>query len=302
MTLTTTDVLREEGTFNAPATSPGVTFHRASFRPTEKARNFARLAIVHGYGDHAGRFVEPMTWWAARGVACHAFDLRGHGRSSGRRGFVRRWAEYLADLDAFLALPELSESENGNSPATPLFVLGHSHGGLVAAAAGVRGLLARHGVAGVILSAPYFVNCLHVPRHKLAAAHVANVVCPWLRIPSGVRPEMMSADAERVADSKRDPLLLRRATPRWFLTHRPVQAEVLARAGAFTTPLLVLQGDADPIADPRGATEFHRAAGSTDKEIITYPGLRHEVLRETGRERVFADVLGWLEQRVKAKT
>jgi alpha-beta hydrolase superfamily lysophospholipase len=82
------------------------------------------------------------------------------------------------------------------------------------------------------------------------------------------------------------------------VTHRPVQAEVLSRASEFTLPLLLLQGDADPIASPAGAKRFHDAARSADKTLITYPGFRHEPLREAGRERVFADILAWVMNRV----
>jgi alpha-beta hydrolase superfamily lysophospholipase len=292
------ETVRQERTFTASDVAPGVTYFSLTVRPRDPAHERARLAIVHGYGDHAGRYEEFMTWLAARGGGCHAFDLRGHGRSSGRRAFVREWEEYLDDLDALLEEHDLRDRGGaGSERPLPVFVLGHSHGGLVVAAAGVRHRLERHNIRGVILSAPYLVNALPVPRHKVLAAHVANVLAPWLRIPSGVRPEMMSSDDDRVADSRKDPLALRVATPRWYLTHRPVQAEVLSRAAEMTLPLLVLRGDADPIADPAGAKRFHDAARSADKSLITYPGFKHEPLREADRERVFNDVLAWIKQR-----
>src|SRR5688500_3489789 len=117
----------QEDVFRAPG---GVTLHRLSITPAADQPVSARLAEVHGYGDHAGRYWELMTWLASRGVACHAFDFRGHGRSTGRRGFVRRWDEHLDDLRAFLDLPALRHDSPGDPP---LFVLGHSHGGLVVA-------------------------------------------------------------------------------------------------------------------------------------------------------------------------
>lgn len=280
----------DEGNFPAPG---GHTLYRCSVVPTDPASTTARLAVVHGYGDHAGRYAEFMTWLAERGVACHAFDFRGHGRSTGRRGFVRRWDEYLDDLRAFLDLPALGLNKPG---APPLFLLGHSHGALVVAAAGVRGLLPAH-VVGCVLSAPYFVNCHKVPAGKVFVGRVLDAVVPWARIPSGVRPDMMSSDGAMVDASEADPLLLRTATPRWFLTHRPVQVEVLGRADAFGHPLLVLYGGADPIADPRGAVEFHARSGSADKTLVGYPGFRHEPFREAGRARVYADVLRWIEVR-----
>jgi alpha-beta hydrolase superfamily lysophospholipase len=282
-------VRTEAGAF--PGAGRGVTLHRYAVVPDDPASTRARLAVVHGYGDHAGRYLEFMNWLAARGVACHALDLRGHGRATGRRGFVRRWDEYLDDLGAFLDLPDLRPSAPRAQP--PLFLLGHSHGGLIVAAAGVRGLL-PDSVAGCVLSAPYLVNCHRVPAAKVAAGRVLNVLVPWVRIRSGVRPDMMSGDPVMLDDARRDPLLLRSATPRWFLTHRPVQAEVMSRAASFTRPLMVLYGEGDPIADPRGAAEFHARAGSPRKKLVAYAGMRHEPLRDARRGRVYEDVLGWL--------
>src|SRR5688572_21845541 len=166
------ETIQEEGSFTSPA-APGVTYHRITVSPAG-AMVRARLVIIHGYGDHAGRYVEPMTWLASRGVACHGVDLRGHGRSSGRRAYVRRWDEYLEVVDALLS--ELDRRDERDR--SPLFVLGHSHGGLVAAVGGLRQRLAARHVTGVILSAPYLVNAFRVPVHKSILARVANVCWP----------------------------------------------------------------------------------------------------------------------------
>ena len=287
MTPSPLDTVRTEGTF----TVEGASRYRVSVCPADAGATRTRLAIVHGYGDHAGRYREMMTWLAARGVACHAFDQRGHGRSPGRRAYVRAWDQYLDDLRAFLALPELLPAND----RTPRYVLGHSHGGLIVAVAAVRGALGD--VAGCILSAPYLVNALPLPAAKRVAAVVLNVVWPWLLVPSGIEPEMMSSDPAMVEDTRRDALLLRCATGRWFTTHRRAQAEALAGAERVTLPLLVLHGDADPIADPSGAAAFHAAAGSSDKTLITCPGMLHEPLREANRARVLADMFDWITSR-----
>src|SRR5215213_6770385 len=100
----------------------GVTLFRRWARPGGVA--WARLALLHGYGDHSGRYVHFMQWLALRGVEVHALDFRGHGRSQGPRAHVRQWEDYLDDLAAFLDLDPLRIA----SERPPLFVLGHSHG------------------------------------------------------------------------------------------------------------------------------------------------------------------------------
>src|SRR3954464_7456245 len=116
---------------------------------------WARLGLLHGYGDHCSRYLHLFKWLAERGVACHAIDFRGHGRSDGKRGFVKRWDEFLDDADALM---QEAGMKSGGGPAN--FVLGHSHGGLVLAMAGIRGLA---GIAGTIFSCPYFKSGVRVP-------------------------------------------------------------------------------------------------------------------------------------------
>lgn len=265
--------------------SDGATLHRWSVAPPAP---WATVAFVHGYGDHGRRHAHFLRWLAERGVACHAIDLRGHGRSGGRRGFVRRWDEYLDDVRAFL-------DEVAKHAAGPTFLFGHSHGGLVAAAAVERGIAA--GVKGCVLTAPYFSSKMVVPRAKVMLAKVLDPVVPWVRVGSGLPPEWMTADEGMIADSRADSLVLRSATPRWYLTTLAVQQDVMTRAGEFRVPLLLLFGDADPVADLVTARRFFEAAGATDKTMKVYPGLLHELSREVERETVFNDVLAWLKSR-----
>ena len=119
------------------------------FVATPAGKPIARLAILHGYGDHAGRYSHFMQWLAEHGIASYAVDFRGHGRSAGKPGFVHRWDDYLTDLRAFLAIDELSTAND----LAPLFLLAHSHCALVAINAAYNGML-NH-CRGVILSAPY---------------------------------------------------------------------------------------------------------------------------------------------------
>ncbi len=259
-------------------------------RSVEPANPMAVLGVIHGYGDHSGRYAKFMRWMAERGVACHAVDLRGQGRSEGRRGFVRQWGDYLEDVNAFLALDEMKSS-------LPTFLLGHSHGGLVLAAAVERGV---QGIAGCILTSPFFKAKLAVPRYKILMAHLFNHVVPWLPVHSGLADNMMTSDAAMRAETKADALVSRAATPRWYLGSLEAQQRVLAEAPKFQLPLAVLLGEIDPVADITTAKHFFDAVGSSEKKLKVYPGFLHEILRETQREEVFQEILDWIHGRIRS--
>lgn len=278
-----------EGSFDSPDGTP---LFRRSVTPTGAQTVRARLAILPGYGEHCGRYERFMQWMAGRGVACHGMDFRGHGRSGGRRGFVNRWEEFLEDAGAFLRLDDLRTGDG----RPPLFVLGHSHGGLVLARAVIDEVIGPAGVAGCVLSSPFFANGQRVPAWKHWLARALDPVCPWARVRSGLSQDMMSSDPELTAESRADPLLLRCATPRFYLRMVAAQAETVRRAGEFRLPLLTLGGEADPLSDLSAIRAFRDRAGSRDKALHFYPGLRHELLREARREAVFADILAWIEK------
>ncbi len=280
-------IIEEEG----PYAGHDVELYFRNARPA--AGEVAHLAIVHGYGDHGGRYLEFMRWMAARGINCHALDFRGQGSAGGRRGFVRHWEQYQQDLLTLLQLPALQKRNK-----QPLFLLGHSHGGLVVAAAGVYGGDRLADVRGCILTSPFLRNKVSVPARKLWLARAANPVLPWLKFPMSLREEWMSSDPQMVEESRRDPLRTRVATPRWYLGMTEAQQKVMDGAGNFIKPLLVLTGTADRIADPSAAQEFYDRAGSADKTYRSYPNLLHELLREKQRETAFNDIRDWILARV----
>jgi lysophospholipase len=280
---TTPGVIEEAGFFDGPAGR----LYRRSAHPASGV--VARLSIVHGYGDHSGRYAHVMRWMAARGVACDAVDLRGQGAAEGRRGFVSRWDDYLDDLRAFLAWPVAPELD-----AVPRFVLGHSHGGLVVAAAGEAGLFHEAGIGGVVLTCPFLQSRMKLAPAKVALARLVGLVVPWLPVSTGLNAEWMSSDPEMVEQARNDPLCARVATPRWYSGQLRAQRRVMENAASFRLPLLVLAAGADRVADPAAAERFVRDAGSTDKAVCLYPALLHELLRESGRERVFRDILSWI--------
>jgi alpha-beta hydrolase superfamily lysophospholipase len=203
---------------------------------------------------------------------------------------VGRWDDYLGDLAAFMGEDAL------RSPGAdrPLFLIGHSHGGLVVTLAVVRKVVEAR---GVVLSAPYFGNRVPIPAWKSRAARALSPVAPSLRLDNGLKHEWMSRDQEMVTESRHDPLICKTATPRWFLGCGEAQREALRRASEFRLPLLLLQGEQDPVSDPATSVQFAESVSSEDRTVKRYPEMLHELFREQGREQVYEDVLEWMRER-----
>jgi lysophospholipase len=246
----------------------------------------AHVALAHGYADHIGRYRPITEALVAEGFAVHGFDYRGHGRADGRRGYCAKWPDYLDDLSSFW---ERVRKAAGTQKS---FLLGHSHGGLMAAALAERNGL--EGLAGLVLTAPYFKLAIVPPPMKLFAAKVVGKLVPWLPIPNELKPEQLTRDTAIVRATVEDPLYIRTVTPRWFIQSTLAQAEALSRAVQVTAPIFILCGSSDGVAAPAGAKAFFDTVGSPDKKFKEYPGMLHEPLNELGREEVFRDISGWI--------
>ncbi len=246
----------------------------------------ATVAVLHGGGDHGGRYPALTSALVRAGFQVALVDLRGHGQSDGRRWHVDVFQDNISDLDAFVA----KLSQDGVA-GDELFFVAHSHGALVAALWGMtRG---RH-VSGFVLSSPYFRLALRPPAAKVLLAKVVGRVVPWLPVDAGLAVEALTSDEEMQRWTERDPLYGRKTTPRWYEESLRAQAEVLRRAGEFRAPLLVLAGGDDRIADVAAARAFVDAAASKDKGIKVYEGFRHEIFNEVRRAEPIGEAIAWL--------
>jgi lysophospholipase len=251
----------------------------------------AVIALVHGYGDHGGRhswFGEDM---AARGYGVYAYDLRGHGQSSGARGQIKRFDDYLDDTALFL------DEVRRRQPGKPLVLLGHSLGGLICA----RFAEERPcDVRALILSSPFFALTVQPEPMKLLGAKVLSAVWPGRDVGNTVMAEDLSHDKAVVKAYVTDPLVHHVATARWAAETLAAQDAAIADAPRVTLPLLLLYGKDDEVADPAFAETFFAGVGSADKKLVPYDGFYHELFNEVGRELVFADVAAWLAERLPA--
>lgn len=246
----------------------------------------ATVAVVHGGGDHSGRYPALTVALVRAGFQVALLDLRGHGQSDGRRWYVDAFSDYLHDLDAFVAKLRADGLARGK-----LFVVAHSMGGLIAALWGFS-----HGreVDGFVLSSPYFRLAMRPPLTKVLVARLAGRIVPWLPVSTGIEVAELTSDAELQRWTDRDPLYGRQTTPRWFDEAGKAQVQALRRAKEFAAPLLVLAAGADRIADAAAARAFVDTAASSDKRLEVYEGFRHELFNEKERDRPIAAAIAWL--------
>lgn len=249
----------------------------------------ADLVLVHGIGEHCGRFEGLVAALNAADMAVHAFDHRGHGRSPGRRGHINAWTDYQQDLAAFL------EHTAPERAGRPLFLLGHSMGALIV----LEHLLAdpRSATAAIVMAAPIQPRSVAQP-WKICAARVLNRCWPSFTIPLGIDPRELSTDPAHVKASVLDPLTHGRVTARWGVEILSVIEHVRREVGRITTPLLILHGSADCINDPCGSAWLLERIASRQKRLMLYDGARHEIHSDLVRERVAQDLVGWLRERL----
>jgi alpha-beta hydrolase superfamily lysophospholipase len=257
-------------------------------RPTPRAV----VVISHGFGEHGGAYDHvAAAVGPALGVDFLAPDFRGHGRSPGRRGVVRRYDELCSDLDAALDWCDRA------LPGIPRFVLGHSNGGQVALRAELDPTV-RHKIAGLILSNPSIRLATYVPRYKILLGRFLLKVAPTLTLPATLASEAMTSDPEMQALHRDDLLRHGRISPPFYFGMVEGGKMIAERAGEITAPVLMLVGGSDPIVDSTETRLVFDRLGSPDKTLMLYPRMLHEPLNDLGRERVFEDVEAWLRARL----
>lgn len=255
-----------EGSFRGAG---GVEIHRSAWRPPGRPR--AVVVLAHGMSEHSARYDHVGRFLAARDVAVHALDHRGHGRSGGETGTVESFDHYLDDLSSFLSMVRAEE------PRGPLVLLGHSMGGLIVAAY----LLERQPQPDlVVLSGPAIVPILEPGERRIDATRLSR------------DPEAQRAYLE-------DPLILReRVKEELFYKLAEGVALLVGRAGEVHHPILLIHGTDDRLCSAEGAEAWIRQSSSQDITVRMYPEGRHEMFNEINRDEVLADLWSWLDARI----
>ncbi len=240
----------------------------------------AVAVVVHGFGEHSGRYAALCEELGGWGVTTYRFDYRGHGRAEGRRGHALSFDEFVGDLDAVAALAA------ADHPALPLILLAHSHGGLIA----LHALSRPQGSspcswAAAVLSSPFFGIALPVPLWKRALGKGLSRLIPTLQLPTEISPEVVSHDPDVVAAYKTDPLMSYVASARWFTEALAAHARAPELARGVTLPLLVQAAGDDKLVSLNATRAVFGQVASEEKRLMVYDDLYHELWFERPRDR-----------------
>jgi len=261
---------------------------RLYLRRHEPASSRGEILIVHGFGEHSGRYAGLTNHLVDRNYAVTAYDHRGHGLSDGLPGHVESFAEYDEDLTRML------KSVRSRSQVKPLFLIGHSMGGLIALRHAARN---SSTLSGAIISAPLIEVAVPVPAHKLMIARVGARMAPRMRLDNEIDPSNLSRDPEVGRAYAADPLVNRKVSAKWFAEATRAMQEVVEWAPRIATPLLVMHGTDDRLASVDATRRLFERVTSEDKELVVYPGYYHELFNEPEKQEVFERVTDWLNHR-----
>ncbi len=240
----------------------------------------ASVLIVHGIGEHSGRYLHLGARLAVAGFDVLAADNRGFGQSGGRRAYVERFEDFAADLEELL--------DQRRSLALPVVAIGHSLGGLILASYLVSD---RPSPDLAVLSAPALAAI--VPAWKRWPAPALGRVLPRLFVPTAIEGDLLSRDPAIVQAYRADPLVVRGATARLGAAMLAAMNEFPDRIDRLSTPTYVLHGGADPLV-PASSSEFLEQSILVERRV--WPGLRHECFNEPERDEVIDEMLGWLDR------
>ena len=248
----------------------------------------ATLAVIHGFGEHCGRYSDFADWFVPLGFGVHSFDHRGHGKSPGKRGHINRWSEYREDVHSFLALVR------GQTPDAPLFLVGHSLGGLIVLD---YGLHYGGGLAGMVSSGPLLAWGESTSSTLVFLGKLLSHIVPQLQMDSHLNAADLSHNTGSVQAYRKDPLVHGLTTPGFAAAMDRAMKATLAGASTWPAglPLLIVHGAGDRLCPPAASRQFFETCGAKDKARIEYPGFLHEVFNDVGREKVLTDVQVWLE-------
>jgi alpha-beta hydrolase superfamily lysophospholipase len=256
-----------------------------SWLPAGPAR--AVVVICHGVKSHSGYYFWAAEQLVADGYAVYALDLHGRGRSEGERFYIEKFQDYLDDLHAAMGLAR------SRQPGVPVFLLGHSAGGVISS---IYSLEHQADLKGFICES--FAFRVYAPDFALAALKGLSHLTPHLRV-LDLKTKDFSRDPAAVQAMLDDPLIANEVQPALTVAELVRADERLMKEfPLLKLPVLIMHGTADKVTKPEGSQQFFDAVGSKDKTLKLYDGHAHDLLMDVGREQVMADIRQWIRARL----
>lgn len=251
----------------------------------------AIMILIHGFNAHSGYMEWPGEQFAAHGLASYALDLRGRGNSEGERFYVEERSDYLTDVNS---LVDIARSEH---PGLPVYVLGHSAGGVIASS-----YVYEHQdeIAGLVCES--FAFDVGLPHLVQLALEGIGKLLPHVHVFS-LNNADFSRDPAHVERMNNDPLIHKESQPAETARVLLLAAEALKEhMPTFNVPVFIIHGTEDKATRPAGSQYFYDNAGSSDKTLKLYEGHYHDLLADFGKEDVLADIQAWLDERIPASS
>lgn len=249
--------------------------------------NKANIVIIHGLGEHSGRYIETAEYLFELGFNIYTGDLIGHGLSDGHRIYIETIDDYMDNVNFFL-----KRVKND----MPLFILGHSMGGLI-----VLYYMISHkdrNIRGVIASCPYIKDKIEISAIKHIIGKMAASTFPRFSMESGLMGEMVCRDKEIARKYDNDPLNCSKVTARWFIELAKARLNLILKQTDLDSPCLILQAGGDIVVDAESVQKFYEGISSKDKEFVLYDDFYHEILNDTERNKVIDKISTWVSERI----
>lgn len=244
----------------------------------------AIICLIHGMGEHSGRYTHVAKYFNDHQISFYTMDLRGHGRSQGKRGHMSSYESMMQDIALLIETAALQNT------GVPIFLYGHSMGGNLVLNYGIR---SGEGICGIIATSPYLRRGFELPIWKIKLATILKRVFPSLSQSTGLDVNFLSKDKRNIEAYAKDPLVHDKITPAFFVEIEKAGRYALQNAANLKVPTLLVHGSADKITDPLASAAFAR----NNVEKCTFKLLQggyHELHNDDEKDVLFTEVLSFI--------